>query len=237
MFSKFDPNRVSQTFKNFENNRIILSERLGKANPYSNGQPVSADGYYYGYGKYAVDVLIPAFIAAYTDKDPSSVGLIDQNNANIKSNPFRSIKAKPNWKVDYNGLSKVKPLDKIFNSFNISHGYTGSLSMTGYTSALLYQDVSRFGYPSFYDTASKNFVPFFLVPNVTIQEQFAPLIGFDMLFTNQFQAKFEYAKSRQLSFSLYDFQLSEVRSTEFVIGLGYRKRGLKLLGGLKLPLV
>ena len=235
LFSKFDPNRVSQTFKNFENNRIILSERLGKANPYSNGQPLSADGYYYGYGKYAVDVLIPAFIAAYTDKDPSSVGLIDQNNANIKSNPFRSIKAKPNWKVDYNGLSKVKPLDKIFNSFNISHGYTGSLSMNGYTSALLYQDVSRFGYPSFYDTASKNFVPFFLVPNVTIQEQFAPLIGFDMLFTNQFQAKFEYAKSRQLSFSLYDFQLSEVRSTEFVIGLGYRKRGLKLLGGLKLP--
>ncbi len=38
-----------------------------------------------------------------------------------------------------------------------------------------------------------------------------------------------------LSLSLYDFQLSEVRSTEFVIGAGYRKRGLKLLGGLKLP--
>jgi cell surface protein SprA len=35
--------------------------------------------------------------------------------------------------------------------------------------------------------------------------------------------------------SLYDYQLSEVRSTEYVIGGGYRKKGLKLLAGLKLP--
>jgi cell surface protein SprA len=35
--------------------------------------------------------------------------------------------------------------------------------------------------------------------------------------------------------SLFDYQLSEQRSTEFNIGAGFRKRGLKLLGGLKLP--
>jgi len=56
-----------------------------------------------------------------------------------------------------------------------------------------------------------------------------------MMFTNQLQLKFEYSKSRQLSLSLYDYQLSEVKSTEYVIGAGYRKRGLKLFGGLKLP--
>lgn len=235
LFGKFDPNRVSETFKTFQNNRVILSERLGKANPYSTSQPVGSDGYYYGYGKYAVDVLIPSFIAAYTGQDPNSVGLIRQNNPNIKSNPFRSIIPRPNWKIDYNGLTKIKGLEKIFTNFNISHGYNGSLSMNGFTSALLYQDVSRFGYPSFYDTVSKNFVPYFLVPNVSIQEQFSPLVGFDMMFTNQLQAKFEYSKSRQLSLSLYDYQLSEVRSTEFIIGAGYRKRGMKLLGGLKLP--
>jgi cell surface protein SprA len=163
------------------------------------------------------------------------VALIRQNNSNIRSNPFRAILPKPNWKLDYSGLSRVKPLDKIFTSFNISHGYTGNLSMNGFTSALLYQDVSAFGYPSFYDTSSKNFVPYFLIPNVTVQEQFAPLLGVDVMFTNQFQCKFEYSKSRQLSLSLFDYQLSEVRSTEFVIGAGFRKRGLKLLGGLKLP--
>ncbi len=235
LFGKFDPNRVSETFKTFENNRVTLSQRMGKLNPYSNAQAIGNDGFYYGYGKYAVDVLIPSFIAAYTGQDPNNVALVKQNNSNIKSNPFRAILPKPNWKLDYSGLSRIKPLDKIFTSFNISHGYTGNLSMNGFTSALLYQDVSAFGYPSFYDTSSKNFVPYFLIPNVSIQEQFAPMLGVDMMFTNQLQCKFEYSKSRQLSLSLFDYQLSEVRSTEFVIGAGYRKKGLKLLAGLKLP--
>jgi cell surface protein SprA len=100
--------------------------------------------------------------------------------------------------------------------------------MNGFSSALLYQDVSQFGYPSFYDTTSKNFIPYFLVPNISLGEQFQPLIGIDMQFTNQLQAKFEYAKTRQLSLSLIDFQLSETRSTEISIGAGYRKRGLRL---------
>ena len=234
LFGKFDPNRVSETFKTFENNRVILSRRLGEKNPYTSGQ-VGADGYYLGYTKYAVDVLIPAFIAAYTGQNPENVSLIKQQNQNIRSNPFKAILPKPNWKVDYNGLSRVKGFEKIFTNFTLSHGYNGNLSMNGFTSALLYRDESRFGYPSFLDTVSNNFIPFYLVPNVTITEQFGPLVGFDMMFVNQMQAKFEYAKSRTLSLSLYDFQLSEVRSTEFVIGAGYRKRGMKLLAGLKLP--
>jgi cell surface protein SprA len=233
LFGAFDPNKVSQTFKTFENNRLILSQRLGKLNPYSSG--VGADGYHYGYGKYAVDVLVPSFIAAYTGQDPKSIGLINQQNSTIRSNPFKSILPRPNWKLDYNGLTKLKPLNKIFTNFNLSHGYTGSLAMNGFTSALLYQDVSRYGYPSFYDTSSKNFIPYFLIPNITIQEQFSPLCGVDMMFVNQMQAKFEYSKTRQLSMSLNDYQLSEVRSTEIIIGAGYRKKGLKLLGGLKLP--
>jgi cell surface protein SprA len=234
LFGKFDPNRVSETFKKFQDYRLILSERLGKANPYTNNV-VGTDGYYYGYGKYAVDVLVPAFIAAYTGEDPNKISLIKQNNANIKSNPFRSILPKPNWKVDYNGLSRIKGLDKIFTNFTLSHGYNGNLSMNGFTSALLYQDVSRFGFPSFYDPQSKNFVPYFLIPNISIAEQFTPLIGVDMMFVNQLQAKFEYAKTRQLSLSLIDFQLSEVRSSEFVIGAGYRKRGLRLPFNISLP--
>jgi cell surface protein SprA len=230
LFGKFDPNRVSATFKQFEANRKVLSQRIGQKNP--NSAPLT-DGYYYGYGKYAVDVLIPSFIAAYTGQDPNKVGLIRQNNPNTKSNPFKAILPKPNWKLDYSGLTKIKGLEKIFTSFNVSHGYTGDLSMNGFTSALIYEDLN--GFPSFYDTVSKNFIPYFLVPNVTIQESFSPLLGFDMMFTNQFQAKIEYSKSRTLSLSLNDYQLSEVRSTEFVAGLGYRKRGMKLLGGLKLP--
>jgi cell surface protein SprA len=243
LFAEFDPNRVSATFKTFEANRAILSKRLGANNPYSAlAGGLQNDGYYYGYGKYSVDVLIPAFIAAYTGTSAENVSLIKQSDGRTKSNPFKGILPKPNWNLTYGGLSRIKGLDKIFQSFNVSHGYNGNLSMNGFTSALLYQDVSRFGYPSFYDAESKSFIPFFLVPNISIQEQFSPLLGFDMQFTNQLQAKFEYAKSRTLSLSLYDYQISEQRSTEYTIGAGYRKKGIfgfkfklpKFLGGSKL---
>jgi cell surface protein SprA len=235
LFGKFNPNQISETFLTFQNSRQIISQRLGALNKYNDGRPLEANGYAYGYNKYAIDVLIPAFIAAYSGQDPNSVALIKQSNANIKSNPFSKIMPRPNWKLDYNGLSRVKGLEKIFTNVTLSHGYNGSLSMNGFTSALLYQDVSRYGYPSFFDTISKNYIPYFMLPNITIQEQFAPLVGLDMTFTNQFQFKIDYTKQRTLSLSLVDFQLSETRSTEFAIGAGYRKRGLKLFGGLKLP--
>ncbi|HXL55987.1 MAG TPA: cell surface protein SprA, partial [Chitinophagaceae bacterium] len=183
LFQKFDPNQVSATFIKFQDYRRILSERLGNLNPYSKIK--TADGYYLGYGRYAIDVLVPSFIAAYTGQDPTKVSLIRQNNPNLKSNPFRSILPKPNWRVTYNGLSRIKGLDQIFTNFTLTHGYTASLSMNSFTSALLYQDVSRFGYPSFIDTVSNNFIPYYLVPNITIQEQFAPLVGIDVSFVNQ----------------------------------------------------
>lgn len=238
MFESFNPTQLSQTFQKFQENRKVISQRLGVANKYnqeSGNLNPDAEGYYYGYGKYATDVLIPAFVAAYTGKDPNTVSLLDQGNPKISSNPFKKFLPMPNWKIDYTGLSRIKGLDKIFSNVTISHGYTGSLSMNGFNSALLYQDVSRYSYPSFYDTTSKNYVPYFLVPNVTIQEQFAPLVGVDLMFTNQFQAKFEITKQRTLSLSLIDYQLSETRSTEFSIGAGYRKKGLTLPKFIKLP--
>jgi cell surface protein SprA len=235
LFEKYDPNRVSATFLKFQDYRQILSRRLGEQNRYNQekGNPIGNDGYALGYGKYAVDVLVPAFIAAYTGQDPSKISLINQQNANIKSNPFRSILPKPNWRVAYNGLSRIPGLDKIFTNFSLTHAYTGSLGMNSFTSALLYTDISHYNYPSFIDTVSNNYIPFFLVPNITIQEQFAPLIGIDMSFTNQVNLKFDFIKQRQLSLSLIDYQLSEVRSTEYTFGGGFRKRGMKL--PFKLP--
>ena len=230
LFEKSDPNRISATFLKFQDYRKILSERLGALNKYNQqlGNPVGADGYALGYGRYAVDVLVPSFIAAYTGQDPTKVGLIEQQNSNIKSNPFRSILPKPNWRIAYNGLSRVPGFEKIFTNFSLTHAYNGSLAMNSFTSALLYRDVSHYNYPSFIDTVSNNYIPFFLVPNITIQEQFAPLFGIDVTLTNNLNLKFDYTKQRQLSLSLIDYQLSEVRSSEITFGGGFRKKGMKL---------
>ncbi|MFN4893080.1 MAG: cell surface protein SprA [Bacteroidota bacterium] len=232
LFDPFDPNQVSQTFKKFEANRRLISGKLATSNPYQSG--VDADGYAKGYGRYAQDVVIPAFIAAYTDKDPLSIKSVRNSNPGIRSNPFSSILPLPNWKVTYNGLTRIPGLDKIFTNFSIRHGYRSSLSMNSFNTALLFADPLRVGYPSFRDTLTGNFVPYFLVPNITIQEAFEPLIELDMTFTNQVSTRFEWRKSRQLSLSLIDYQLAENQSTEYTFAFNWRKKGLPFFQNLKI---
>jgi cell surface protein SprA len=240
LFTKFNPNVISETFKTFENNRLVLSKKLGGAgglNPYAAGNPTGTDGYVQGYGRYAQDVVIPAFIAAYTKKDPGSIKLIKNSNPNIKANPFSGIIPKPNWSITYNGLSRLPGLEKIFTNFTIRHGYHSTFSMNSFNTALLFVDPSRVGFPSFVDPLTGNYIPFFLVPNITISESFDPLIEVDMTFTNQLQARFEYKKSRQLSLSLIDYQLAENRSTEVTFGFDWRQKGfplIKKIGKMKL---
>ena len=83
------------------------------------------------------------------------------------------------------------------------------------------------------DTVSGNYIPFFLVPNITMQESFEPIFGIDITTTGQLNVRAEYKKSRTLSLSLLDYQLSEVNGTEYSFGASWRKRGLKV--PFKLP--
>jgi cell surface protein SprA len=228
LFAPFDPNIVSGTFKQFEANRKILSTRLAALNPYQSGG-LGPDGYAKGYGRFAQEVVIPSFLAAYTQKDPATIKLFSNSNPSMRANPFRSLMPLPNWTITYNGLSRLPGLDKIFTNFSLRHGYKSTLSMNSFNTALLFTDPLRVGYPSFRDTLSGNFIPYFLVPNITIQEAFEPLIEIDMTFTNQLQTRFEFRKSRQLSLSLLDYQLAENRSTEVTFGLNWRKKGLPLI--------
>ena len=227
LFEKFDPNQVSSTFRQFEANRAILSERLGDLNKYAQGSTA-------GYGRYAQDVLIPAFLAAYTKKDPNSIELIKNSNPDLRANPFSRLIPKPNWNLTYNGLSRLPGMEKIFTNFTVRHGYSSTLSMNSFTTSLLFQDPFRIGYPYFIDPVTGNYVPYFLVPNITISEQFSPLIGIDASFTNQIAARFEYRKSRQLSLSLIDYQLAENHSTEFTIGMDWRRKGMPFLQNLRI---
>lgn len=228
LFQKTNPNEISETFKKFQDYRLIMSKRVAESNPYWNGQ-FDADGFAKGYGRYAQDVLIPSFLAAYTGKDPKNISLLNQNNKNIRSNPFAGIIPKPNWRVTYTGLTRIPALAKKFSTISFSHAYTGSVSMNSYNSALLFADPFRYGSPQFIDSVSGNYIPFFLVPNITIQEQFSPLIGIDVTTLSQLNIKFEFKKSRQLSLSLIDYQLSETNSTEWAIGAGFRKRGVSFI--------
>lgn len=234
LFKKADPNQISQTFRKFEDSRIVVANRLAAANPYWD-QTVQGDGFPTGYGRYQQDVLLPSFIAAYTGKDPNTISLINQNNSSIRSNPFSGIRALPNWRLTYTGLTRIPALTETFSNITITHGYNSTFSMNSFTSALLFYDPLRLGQPAFLDTISGNYVPYFLIPNLTIQEQFAPLIGIDITTNNQMAIRFEYGRSRTLALSLYDYQLSEVSSSNISFGGTYRKHGVNM--PFKLPFI
>ena len=106
--------------------------------------------------------------------------------------------------------------------------------MNSFNTGLLFQDPFRVGYPSFRDTLTGNYIPYFLIPNITISEAFTPMIEVDMTFTNQLSTRFEFRKSRQLSMSLIDYQLAENRSTEFTVGMNWRKRALPILRNISI---
>jgi cell surface protein SprA len=105
--------------------------------------------------------------------------------------------------------------------------------MNSFNTSLLFQDPFHVGFPFFKDSLTGNYIPYFLVPNITIQESFDPLIGIEMTFTNQLSTRFEFKKTRQLSLSLIDYQLAENRSTEVTFGLDWRRKGVPLIK--KLP--
>ncbi|MDI9357645.1 MAG: cell surface protein SprA [Phycisphaerales bacterium] len=230
LFNKVDPNRVSNTFLLFQEYRKTLSLRLAEKNPYwiGSGKPMTPSGYAKGYSQYAQNVLIPSFIAAYSNRDPNKVGTIKESFVSINSNPFSSYLPLPNWNISYAGLTRIPFMAEAFSNFTILHAYQGSLSMNSYSSLLNFYDPLRIGSPSFIDPISGNYVPFYLLPNISIQEQFSPLAGVDLTTVNQISLRLEYKKMRQLSLSLIDFQLSEVNSTEWLVGIAWRKKGLKL---------
>ncbi len=227
LFNRTDVN--SEIYRHFQDGLPVIAARLGKSNPYTNGLPDPNDPKYQkGYTKFSQDVLVPAFIAAYGGKNAATQPLVDYKHDRISDNPFRYYTPLPNWKVDYLGLTKLPGFSQIFNTFKVSHNFTGSLAMNGFTSNLLFSDLYGLGFPSFIDPISGNYVPFFQVPNVTITQAFNPLIGFDAALKNNVTGRFEVRKSKMESLSLIDYQISENMSTEYVIGAGFRKKGVRL---------
>jgi cell surface protein SprA len=202
---------------------------LGASNPYTNGLPdPNNPGYSKGYGPFSQDVLVPSFLAAYTGKDAQSSALVDYNNERVRDNPFRYFTPMPNWRVTYNGLSKLPVFSKIMTNFVVNHAYTGTVAMNSFNSSLLFGDLFGLGFPSFIDSNSTNYIPYYQVPNVTLTQAFNPLIGFDAAFKNNLTAKFEVRKSKAQSLSMIDYQIGENTSMEYVIGGGFRKKGVRL---------
>ncbi len=213
---------INGLFARYENYRPIVSERL--AQQAGDLAPHQKDGpeYRKGYGKIQQEVLAPAFIAAYTDQDPNTVPL----------DIFRTTPA-PNWRLNYNGLHRVKPFDKIFASVQISHSYRTTLTVNSFNTDIFFDRNN----PYQIDTTNFNYIARFEIPQVVINEQFSPLLGIDVRLKNDMTFKVDYKKSRMLAMSFVDYQLAETQSTGITVGFGYRMRNVNIafLTGKKKP--
>ncbi len=206
---------ASAIFQNFLSNRQVISRRLGAGNNNSNGV---ADGFADGYGKDNQDVLVTSFLAAYQGKDANSVTL----------NKFPKIPV-PNWRITYNGLSKINFINNLFTAIDVSHGYNSTYNVNSFNSLIRYSESN--GNVNVRD-ATGNFLPFYQFAQVTIFEQFVPLLGLDMRLKNNMTANVEYRQSRALSLSLSNSQIAQQKDAGFIFGFGYRTTNFRFPFGL-----
>ncbi|MGI4021747.1 MAG: cell surface protein SprA [Janthinobacterium lividum] len=209
-------NNNSAIFQNFLDNRAVISQRLGRQNP--NSTQTVTNGFVDGYSASDQDVLVPAFLAAYSGKDANGI-----STSNFPKIPI------PNWQITYNGLSKIPFLANFFDSFDFRHGYRSAYSVNGFNTLLRYSEAN--GAVNVRD-ANNNFLPLYQYAQITIFEQFVPLVGFDVRFKNSMTANFEYRKSRALSLSLSNSQLTQQSETAMVFGFGYRTNHFRFPFGL-----
>lgn len=206
-FSKSDEMN-SATFEEFRQNRREVANRLAVQRGIDITDPDNLDdeGYPKGYGKNNQSVLLPAFLAAYTGKSVDKMSL----------GAFRDVPI-PNWTLKYTGLMRLDWFKNRFRRFSLGHGYRASYSVNSFRTNLEYSRQN----PDKTDQ-SGNFMNELLYTNVTLVEQFNPLIRVDFEMKNSINIQAEIKKDRALSLSFDNNLLTETTGKEYLLGLGYR---------------
>ncbi|MBN2637086.1 MAG: cell surface protein SprA [Prolixibacteraceae bacterium] len=216
----------SETFEKFREYRTTISRRLAEQRNPNNGYGYNPDAehpnapnYRDGYGPNSVEVLVPAFLAAYQGKDPEKVSL----------SLFPSAKfIRPNWQLRYEGMvSKIPALNRIMKSMNINHAYRSSYSVGSFESNLKY--VEREDGYNYERDAFGTFWPKYNFASVSIVETFSPLINIDVMWLSDFSTRGEIRRTRNLNLSFANNQLIETLTNEYTLGVGYRFTQMDLI--------
>ena len=167
--------------------------------------------------QYSADVLVPAFLAAYTSGSGGSLDIFPALSRLL-----------PNWTLRYAGLSKIPWLADRFKSVNINHGYKSVFAIGSYSSYSSW--LEYMGDLGFVSGADGSLFPssMYNISTVSIKEDFSPLLGMDVTLQNNMTVKLEYKTTRVLNLSMTSVQLNEQRSNDWVIGLGYKISNFKL---------
>jgi cell surface protein SprA len=212
-FDKTNDDINSEVFKKFEENLGIIHTR------FENFTQAELDT--------VQDIVIPAFIAAYTGKDANSISF----------SPFPRTPL-PNWRVEYSGLNKLGALKDIFQSVTVTHSYQSTYSVLNFSNSLDFEDPRHIGidepierYNESYHGAFNDegqYIPVYVIGDVLISEQFAPLVGINIRTKGRMTARAEYKTKRDLSLHISNAQVTEVSAKDVSVEVGYTKNNMKL---------
>ena len=171
-------------------------------------------------GKYSSDVMVPAFIAAYTDMGGGSLGI------------FPGIaRILPNWTLKYSGLSKIPWVAGLFKSVNINHAYKSVYAVGAFSSYSTFMEyMGGLGFVSEATTGAPVPSSMYNVSAVSVNEAFSPLIGIDATLHNNLTAKLEYRSTRVTALSMTSVQINETTSNDWVVGASYKINNFNLFG-------
>ena len=221
----------SATFEKFCNSLASYRERIqaryeGATYPAGAGEYAGRtfDSNIAGVSQYSADVMVPAFLNAYTGMKGTSI--------------FPALsKLLPNWTIKYNGLSNLPWFQDHFKSVNLSHSYKSVYAVGSYSSYSTFMEYMGNDLGFIEDATSGTTLP---VPNsmynisqVSINEAFSPLLGVDVTLLNNMTMKLEYRSTRVLNLSMTSIQINETTSKDWVFGMGYKLNDFNLFGGTK----
>ncbi len=227
-----DTTYQSGVFKQFLDNRLIIAERLAAGRlaqypGYDPSAPVDVDSVYEelsvgfpnGYNSVSQDVLIPAFLAAYSG----------QSAEKVFSGTFPKFPL-PNWRIKYDGLTNFKVIKKLVKKVIINHGYNSKFQINSYATSLFFDfdDFEQYGYSGARKDDDQTFYPRYFSSGVSIDEKFVPLIGVDVTLNNDMSFGFDYKKARRLDLSFENNRLMESTSEDYTISFGHKIPDLEL---------
>ncbi len=170
--------------------------------------------------QYSSDVMIPAFLKAYTSMGGNSLLVFPALSRML-----------PNWTIRYSGLGRLPWFNEHFKSVNINHSYKSVFAVGSYNSYSTFQEyMNGLGFVSDATTGNPSPSSMFNISQVSINESFSPLLGMDVTFNNNMTVKAEYRQTRVLNLSMTSVQLNEALSKDWVIGMGYRINNFDVFG-------
>ena len=230
-----DENFASAVFDQFLTNRDVFVSRVQEqyedvVYPSAGFIPRELRGQKYdrkygAVGSNSADVLVPAFLAAYTGRDASKMNM----------NPFLGLlRVLPNWSVTFDGLGKLPWIRDQFKSITLTHAYTCKYAIGSYSSYSTWTpagDLSNKQLGFIRNVENDAPIPSsaYDISSVNLTENFSPLIGLNMTMKNSMTAKVEYRKQRNVSLNVTSVQISEGHTDEFVIGAGYTIKDLSFI--------